>query len=177
MRKLKLSELGRASIEDYQEAEKLSVTIVLDNIRSAHNVGSIFRTADAMAIRNIVLCGITAKPPHKEISKTAIGATKSVDWHYEEDIMSLVSEAKTNGSLIIGVEQTDQSIPLHQYEINSEQPLMIIVGNEVDGLTEGILPLLDLAIEVPQFGTKHSLNVAVCAGIVLWTIREAQLSQ
>lgn len=177
MRKLKLSELGRSSIEDYRLADKLPFTIVLDNIRSAHNVGSIFRTADAMAISNIVLCGITAKPPHKEINKTAIGATKSVEWSYESDIMKVISEAKENGKLIIGIEQTNHSRQLHEHDFDLKQPSVIILGNEVDGLSESILPILDVALEIPQFGTKHSLNVAVCAGLVMWTIRQSHLNQ
>lgn len=177
MRKLKLSELGRSSVEEYRASSKLPVTVILDSIRSAHNVGSIFRTSDAMAIQQLVLCGITAKPPHKEINKTAIGATNSVEWSYEEDIVQVVSKAKKEGQLIIGIEQTNKSVALQDYEFNSGQSLVIIVGNEVDGISEGILPLLDIALEVPQFGTKHSLNVAVCTGIILWTIRQAHLKQ
>ena len=173
MRKLKLEELGRPDLETFSKADKLPVTLVLDNIRSALNVGSIFRTADAMAIQQIVLCGITARPPHKEINKTAIGATESVQWTYEQDIVKAVAQAKQDGHHIVGIEQTNKSILLPDYQLPTDKHLMVIMGNEVNGISEEVLPLLDVAIEIPQYGTKHSLNVAVCAGIIMWSIRRS----
>lgn len=168
MRKLKLSELNRLSVEEFKGSPKLPITLVLDNIRSAHNVGSIFRTADGLAVNRIVLTGITAVPPHKEINKTAIGATESVEWSYVQSIRDIVSTLKEEGNTIIGIEQTDASVSLGQYQFPSTKELVIVMGNEVNGLSEELLPLLDLAIEIPQYGVKHSFNVAVCAGMVLW---------
>lgn len=169
MRKLKLNELARLSIEEYQASDKLPVVVVLDNIRSAMNVGSVFRTADAFAIEKIIICGISAVPPNREITKTAIGATESVVWEYIENIIEAVSLLKSTGYTIAGVEQTDQSIKLDEWNVNYEK-MAVIFGNEVDGISEEILNELDICIEVPQFGTKHSLNVSVCAGIVLWEL-------
>ncbi len=166
MRKLKLTELGRLSPEEYRKEKKFPVVVVLDNLRSAMNVGSFFRTADALAISKMYLCGITAKPPHKEITKTAIGATETVDWQHFEDITTLIGELKAEGYKIFGVEQTTKSISLELFEVS--EPLVLIFGNEVDGLSSSILNDLDGCIEIPQFGTKHSFNVAVCGGIVLW---------
>ena len=168
MRKLKLEELGRIQVEDYKTLPKTPVHIVLDNIRSALNVGSAFRTADAFLIEKIHLCGITARPPHREITKTAIGATRSVDWAYVESTRSCLEELKSKRSKLIGVEQTDQSIMLQDYDWNPIQSSVLIFGNEVNGLSEDILDLLDDCIEIPQYGTKHSLNVSVSLGIVLW---------
>lgn len=173
MRKLKLEELNRLGVREFKAAEKIPVVVVLDNIRSALNVGSIFRTSDAMAIQEVVLCGITAQPPHKEINKTAIGSTKSVTWSYQEDITASLNEFKQRGYKLIGVEQTDESISLADYQIATSQPTVLIMGNEVEGLSDACLSLLDLALELPQYGTKHSLNVAVCAGIVLWEFAQA----
>lgn len=167
MRKLKLEELGRISVEEFKSIDKHPVIVVLDNIRSAMNVGSIFRTADAFAIEKIIICGISAVPPNREISKTAIGATDSVDWEYISSIEDAVLGLKSNGYSIIGIEQTDNSIMLSKAPI-SNQKVAIIMGNEVDGISDEVLDKLDFCIEIPQFGTKHSLNVAVCAGIVLW---------
>lgn len=167
MKKLTLDELGRDSLASYKSKEKLPVIAVLDNIRSALNVGSVFRTADAFALEKILLCGITATPPNREITKTAIGATDSVDWVYDEDIISAIKNLKSQGYLIIGVEQTDQSISLNDFDVSSEK-IAVIFGNEVDGISDEALEMIDHCIEIPQFGTKHSLNVSVCAGIVLW---------
>lgn len=169
MRKLKLNELARLSIEEYQASDKLPVVVVLDNIRSAMNVGSVFRTADAFAIEKIIICGISAVPPNREITKTAIGATESVVWEYIENIIEAVSLLKSTGYTIAGVEQTDHSIKLDEWDVSYEK-MAVIFGNEVDGISEEILNELDICIEVPQFGTKHSLNVSVCAGIVLWEL-------
>ncbi len=168
MRKLKLTELGRLSPEEFERQEKTPVVVVLDNIRSAMNVGSFFRTADALAISKIYLCGITAQPPHKEITKTAIGATETVAWQHIEDIGALLLELKDQGYRIVGVEQTTESVPLNTFKVQGNTALLF--GNEVDGLSNSILPALDACVEIPQFGTKHSLNVSVCGGIVLWHV-------
>lgn len=168
MRKLKLTELGRDNVSQYKTKPKIPVVIVLDNIRSALNVGSVFRTSDAYLIEKIHLCGITAKPPHKEITKSAIGATESVVWFYEPDVQSCIEKLKSDGYLILGIEQTDQSSVLQDFKIDSNNKYAIVFGNEVNGISESILPLLDAAIELPQYGTKHSLNISVCAGVVIW---------
>jgi len=170
MRKLKLEELNRLSLSDYKESDKLPVVVVLDNLRSALNIGSIFRTVDGLGLASIVLCGISAQPPHKEINKTAIGATKSVDWTYKRDIVRAIEELKDNGYKVLGIEQTDMSTSLDNYKFKSEEKIAIVVGNEVEGLSSHVLPLIDAAIELPQYGTKHSFNVAVCTGMVLWEI-------
>lgn len=172
MRKLKLEELGRISLEEYQQQPKIPIIAVLDNIRSALNVGSIFRTADAFAIEKIVICGISATPPNREITKTAIGATESVDWEYTESIPDAISKLKSEGYTIIGIEQTDQSMMLHEFK-PSQRKLAVIFGNEVDGVSDEIIDDLDFCIEIPQHGTKHSLNVSVCAGIVLWELAKS----
>lgn len=166
MRKLKLKELGRVSIEDYQDVKKVSLVVVLDDIRSAHNVGSIFRTADAMAIERIVLCGITPQPPSREITKTAIGATESVTWSYYESISEALQTLKKEGYFILSIEQTDTSIELMEFN-RSHDKIAIILGNEVQGVGEEALSYSDQAIEIAQYGTKHSLNVSICGGIVM----------
>jgi tRNA G18 (ribose-2'-O)-methylase SpoU len=169
MKKLKLEELNRYSAEEFKAVPKAPVVVVLDNIRSALNIGSIFRTADAFALRGIHLCGISAQPPHREILKTAIGATETVDWHYFPKTTDSVQRLREEGYRIIGIEQTDASIPLQAFK-SDEHPMALVFGNEVGGLSDDILPLLDACIEIPQYGTKHSLNVAVCAGIVIWEL-------
>jgi len=170
MRKLTLNELGRQSLSDYKQAEKLGITVVLDNIRSAMNVGSIFRTMDGLGLERLILTGITARPPHKEINKTAIGATDSVDWEHIDSVEECVRHLKQEGYTILGIEQTDASIGLDTYEMSADPKIAVVMGNEVKGLSDSILPLLDKAIEIPQYGTKHSFNVAVCAGMVLWEL-------
>lgn len=170
MRKLKLKELGRKTTEEYKSADKLQVTVVLDNLRSAHNVGSVFRTADCLALERIILCGITAIPPSNDIRKTAIGATESVSWQQEKDIVTAVATLKEKGYKILGIEQTTESKELSEIDFRLYDKIAIILGNEVEGLNESILHLLDQAIEIKQFGTKHSLNVSVCAGMVLWEV-------
>jgi len=174
MRKLSLQELGRVDIETYKTLPKSPVVVILDNIRSAHNVGSFFRTCDAFLIQHIYLCGITAQPPHREITKTAIGATASVDWTYSEDITGVITDLKTQDFEIIGIEQTDSSIPLSEMLIDADKKYAIIFGNEVQGISESTLPIIDQAVEIPQYGTKHSLNVSVCGGIVLWDFVRAR---
>lgn len=169
MRKLKLEELDRVSIDEYKSAAKIPVVAVLDNIRSAMNVGSVFRTADAFAIEKIIICGISATPPNREITKTAIGATESVVWEYIENVSDAVAQLKNEGYIIAGIEQTDASVLLTDYTLNTEK-IAVVFGNEVDGVSDEIINELDVCIEIPQFGTKHSLNVSVCAGIVLWEL-------
>jgi len=173
MRKLKLEELERDNIAQYQDREKIKVSVVLDNIRSAMNVGSFFRTVDCFALSKIYLTGITAVPPHPEINKTAIGATLSVEWEYYKDVEELIKELKNEKTLVLGIEQTDKSIPLEEYTLDdANHSIVLVFGNEVEGLSESILPLLDDSIVIPQYGTKHSLNVAVCGGIVLHEFRQ-----
>lgn len=167
MRKLKLHELQRPDIDTYRGLEKHPLVVVADNIRSAMNIGAIFRTADAFAIEKIILCGISAVPPNREITKTAIGATESVDWYYENDIVKAITHLKDNGYQVIGIEQTNRSILLSDFSFQNGK-MAVVFGNEVDGISDTILHLLDACIEIPQFGTKHSLNVSVCAGIVMW---------
>lgn len=169
MKKLKLDELNRKTLEQFQEMEKHPIVVVLDNIRSGLNVGSVFRTCDAFAIQKVILTGITAKPPHKEINKTAIGATHSVEWEYSASIKEAILSLKKDSYHITAVEQTNQSIHLQEYELPNK-PLALVFGNEVEGVSNEILEDIDSAIEVPQFGTKHSLNISVCAGIVIWDV-------
>ena len=170
MRKLSMSELNRPSIEEFKARKKRSVVVVLDNIRSLHNVGSVFRTADAFNLEAIFLCGITATPPHREIHRTALGATESVNWEYYPTSQAAVRKLKKMGYQIIVIEQTDKSIPLSKFTIESGTQLALIFGNEITGVSEEVLDYADIAIEIPQFGTKHSLNVAVTAGIVIWEL-------
>lgn len=170
MRKLTMSELNRMSIEEFRLAEKNRVTIVLDNIRSQNNVGSVFRTADAFLAEEILLCGITATPPHREIHKTALGATESVKWRYHERTSDALLELRSRDYLVIAVEQTDQSVPLNEFIPPAGRKLALLFGNEVNGIDDKLLELTDLSVEIPQFGTKHSINISVSVGIVLWDI-------
>lgn len=170
MQKLSLDALGRLDIDDYKKAEKLPVCFVLDNIRSLNNVGSAFRTADAFRVEKIWLCGITGTPPHREIHKSALGATESVVWHQKKSIVELVQDLKKEGYKIVAVEQTDKSTSLEDYHPDKETKIALIFGNEVSGISDDILPLLDESIEIPQFGTKHSFNVSVSIGIIIWEI-------
>jgi tRNA G18 (ribose-2'-O)-methylase SpoU len=176
MKKLSMDELGRVTPEEFKRQGKNPIVLVLDNIRSMHNVGSAFRTCDAFNVEKLYLCGITATPPQKEISKTALGATESVDWEYAEDVVALAERLKTEGYAIILVEQTDNSVMLQDFNFAQYEKVALFVGNEVFGISDGLLPLCDAAVEIPQFGTKHSLNVAVATGITLWeAIRQFQL--
>jgi tRNA G18 (ribose-2'-O)-methylase SpoU len=168
MRKLKNEELGRISAEEYQQATKLPVVIVLDNVRSLNNVGSVFRTSDAFRVEKICLCGITGKPPHREIHKTALGATESVPWEYFETTQKAASMLKRKGYALIGIEQIDESIALHQFQPDLSVPVAFIFGNEIKGIDPEVLSYLDQCIEIPQFGTKHSFNISISVGIVLW---------
>lgn len=170
MKKLSMDELGRVSVPEFKSMEKLPVVIVLDNVRSLHNVGSAFRTSDAFRVSKIFLTGITGIPPHREIEKTALGATQSVDWEYVEQPASAVEKLRSEGYRIVLVEQTDSSIPLQEMEFNPDGRTCLVFGNEVNGVSEALLPLADQAVEIPQMGTKHSLNISVCIGIVVWEI-------
>jgi len=170
MRKLKNEELGRLDNAAFMEASKLPLVVILDNIRSMHNVGSTFRTADAFAIEKIYLCGITAKPPHREIHKTALGATDTVDWEYVEDTHALCEKLQNEGYKIAAVEQADQSISLEEYQVAPNDKLAVVFGNEVFGVEDKVVEKADFCLEIPQFGTKHSLNVSVSVGIVLWDL-------
>ena len=166
MRKLNMDELNRISKEDFETAEKLPIIIVLDNIRSLSNVGAFFRTADAFRIKELVLCGITACPPHREIHKTALGADETVRWRYFETTEAACKALKSEGYRIFAVEQVEGSMPLQDFEF--EPNTAYLLGNEVEGVSEEALPYCEGAIELPQEGTKHSINVSVCAGIVMW---------
>ena len=168
MRKLKLDELNRVSVTDFKTQDKLPVTVVLDNVRSMHNIGSIFRTSDGFAVEQIYLCGITAQPPHREIEKTALGATQSVNWTYFETPLLAVEQLKTEGYKIIAIEQAENSIMLNDFTPETDEKYALIFGNEVNGVSDEVMEQIDACIEIPQFGTKHSFNVVVSAGIVLW---------
>lgn len=172
MKKLKLEELGRISVGEYKEAQKLPLCIVLDNIRSLHNVGSAFRTADAFLVEKIFLTGITGTPPHREIQKTALGATESVPWEYVAQPADVVERLKTEGYTILVIEQTTASEMLHDFTPSEAENARyaLVFGNEVNGVSDDVIALADKAIEIPQSGTKHSLNVSVCLGIVVWEI-------
>ena len=168
MQKLSMDQLNRADVDSFKEQEKTPIAIVLDNVRSMHNVGSAFRTADGFAIDKIVLCGITATPPHREIEKTALGATQSVTWiHYQSNVEA-IQNLKTEGYKILAIEQAAGSTFLNQFKVDSEEKYALVFGNEVHGVDEAVMELVDGCIEIPQFGTKHSFNVSVTIGIVLW---------
>lgn len=167
-KKLKLEELGRIDVETFKEATKTPLIVVLDNVRSMHNVGAIFRTADAFLLEKIVLCGITPQPPHREIHKAALGATESVDWIYEENISTALQNLKAENFKIIGIEQTSNSEKITDFPINKDEKYALVLGNEVDGLSDQAFEFYDTFLEIPQLGTKHSLNVSVCGGIVMW---------
>lgn len=166
--KLKLDDLNRVDINTFKQQKKLPVTVVLDNVRSMHNIGSIFRTSDGFAVEHIVLCGITAQPPHREIEKTALGATQSISWTYFSTIKEALDKLQGNGYQIIAVEQAENSISLNQFQPQNEKNYALIFGNEVNGVSDEAMQMIDSCIEIPQFGTKHSFNIVVSAGIVLW---------
>lgn len=170
MRKLKNSELNRLSIDEFKTSEKTPFIVVLDNVRSLNNIGSIFRTSDALLIEAIYLCGFTATPPHKDIHKTALGATESVAWKYFETTAEAISELKENNYLVAAIEQAEDSISLVDFNIESNKKYAFVFGHEVKGVAQDIVSQSDCCIEIPQFGTKHSFNIAVSAGIVLWDL-------
>jgi len=170
MRKLLNHELNRLDQKEFKASDKIGVTLVLDNIRSQHNIGSVFRTADAFRIENILLCGITATPPNREMQKTALGATETVSWQYFEETIKAVEGLRLQGYAILAIEQTDDSIALEDFNPMKYGKIAFIFGNEIQGVDENIIGQADACIEIPQFGTKHSLNISVTAGIVLWQI-------
>lgn len=170
MRKLANSELQRLEIEEFKKATKTPLIVILDNVRSLNNIGSVFRTCDAFLIEKIFLCGITATPPNKEIHKTALGATESVDWEYVESTISVVERLKSEGIRVISVEQTEKSVMLNDFQPNSATKYAVIFGNEVKGVEQEVVSASDGVIEIPQYGTKHSLNISVSAGIVIWDL-------
>lgn len=170
MKKLSMDELHRVSTEEYKRQAKTPLVVVLDNVRSMYNVGSIFRTCDGFSVERLLLCGITARPPHKEIAKTALGATESVDWQYYPDVVEAVKAVKAQGYLVYAVEQVDTSIKLNDFQLPSGEKVAIVLGNEVFGVSDEVLPLCDGALEIPQSGTKHSFNVSIAGGIVIWEL-------
>jgi tRNA G18 (ribose-2'-O)-methylase SpoU len=168
MRKLKNEELNRLTVEEFKKTGKTPLVVILDNVRSLNNIGSVFRTADAFLIEKIFLCGITAQPPHNEIRKTALGATESVEWEYVENIIELVEELKKQNYTLVALEQVENSTLLNDFYPIKNQKYALVFGNEVKGVQQKVVDLCDLCIEIPQLGTKHSLNIAVSAGVVLW---------
>lgn len=168
MKKLAMDELNRLSVEEFKETQKNPFCIVLDDIRSMNNVGSVFRTADAFAAQKIYLCGITATPPHRDIEKTALGATESVDWEYAANAVELVTHLQTDGWIVMAVEQVEGSLKLNDFSPERGKKYAFVMGNEVFGVNEEIVKNADYCLEIPQFGTKHSLNIAVTTGIVAW---------
>ena len=170
MRKLKITELNRISIEEFKEADKLPLVVVMDDIRSLHNIGSVFRTADAFRIECIYLCGITATPPHPEMHKTALGAEFTVDWKYVNNAVETVDNLRSEGYVVYSVEQAEGSIMLDELVLDRSKKYAIVMGNEVKGVQQEVIDHSDGCIEIPQYGTKHSLNVSVTAGIVIWDL-------
>lgn len=170
MRKLANSELNRKSVEDFKKADKTPVIIILDDIRSLHNIGSVFRTADAFLIEKIYLCGITATPPHKEIHKTALGATDTVAWEYQKNVTDVITSLKEDGAEVWAIEQVDNAVFLNDFTPEADKKYALVFGNEVKGVSQEAIKLCDGTIEIPQLGTKHSLNISVSTGIVVWDI-------
>ena len=170
MRKLENSELNRKSIEDFKEAYKTPIIIILDDVRSLNNIGSVFRTADAFLVEKIYLCGITATPPNKEIHKTALGATDTVAWEYQSDILNVIQELQVNNVAVMAVEQVEDAVMLNDFQIKKDKKYAFIFGNEVYGVSQEAIKLCDGTVEIPQLGTKHSLNISVSAGIVIWDL-------
>ena len=170
MRKLKNNELDRLSVEDFKTSKKTPLIVVLDNIRSLNNIGSVFRTCDAFLIEKIYLCGITAKPPHKDIHKTALGSTESVAWEYAGDTLELIEKLKGQNIKTISIEQAENAIQLNDFIPEHDTTYAIVFGNEVKGVSQNVVSASDIVIEIPQYGTKHSLNISVSAGVVIWDL-------
>jgi len=170
MRKLKNSELDRLSIDDFKSAKKTPMIIVLDNIRSLNNIGSVFRTSDAFLVEKIYLCGITATPPHKDIHKTALGSTDTVAWEYIENTMDLIEKFKSENVTICAIEQAENATMLDDFKVETNKKYALVFGNEVKGVAQDVVSASDVVIEIPQFGTKHSLNISVSCGVVTWDI-------
>ena len=176
-KKLKLWELDRVSEEEFKTQKKFPISVILNDIRSLNNIGSFFRTADAFNVEKIYLCGITAIPPHRDIHKTALGATESVVWEHRESILDLVNELKSKNVLVASIEQTENTTFLQHINQLPNQPIALVFGNEVDGVDQDVIDASDYIIEIPQFGTKHSLNVSVCAGVVLWEFAKKMIAE
>jgi tRNA G18 (ribose-2'-O)-methylase SpoU len=170
MRKLENSELNRKSVDDFKEAKKTPIIIILDDVRSLNNIGSVFRTADAFLIEKIYLCGITATPPNKEINKTALGATETVIWEHAENVLEVIEKLKQDNVKVFAIEQVESATFLQNFEITANQKYALVFGNEVFGVSQKAVKSCDGCIEIPQLGTKHSLNISVSAGIVIWDI-------
>jgi tRNA G18 (ribose-2'-O)-methylase SpoU len=170
MRKLENKELERKSVEDFKEAEKTPLILVLNDIRSLHNIGAVFRTSDAFLIEKIYLCGITATPPNKEIHKTALGATETVNWEYQKDVLSVIEKLKKETVAVFAIEQVENAIFLQDFKTEKGKKYAVVFGNEVYGVSQKAIELCDGSIEIPQLGTKHSLNISVSAGIVVWDL-------
>lgn len=168
MKKLSLEDLNRIGVEEFKKLKKTPITLVLDNVRSMNNVGSAFRTADCFALEKIILCGITAQPPHRDIEKTALGATQSVEWEYFDQSVKAIEYLKKEGYTIIAIEQADKSIFLQNFSPLADQKFALIFGNEVHGVSNEAMQNIDYCLEIPQFGTKHSFNISVSIGIVVW---------
>lgn len=175
MRKLEVTELNRITTEEYKSAKKLPLVVVLDNVRSMYNVGSVFRTADAFRIEKICLCGITSTPPHPEIHKTALGAEMSVDWQSYPDAIQAVEELNKQGYYVFSIEQVEGSVKLPELKLEKDTKYAVVLGNEVKGVDQNVVDISDGCIEIPQYGTKHSLNVSVTAGIIMWTFLEKMI--
>lgn len=169
-RKLKNEELPRLSESEFKKVEKLPLIVILDNIRSLNNIGSVFRTADAFLIKKIYLCGITAQPPHKDIHKTALGATETVDWEYAENTLDVVQRLKSENVKVLAIEQAEKAVMLDTFTPKPSQKYAVVFGNEVKGVAQEVVDASDAVIEIPQYGTKHSLNIAVSAGVVVWDL-------
>lgn len=177
MRKLAMDELGRKSIQDFKSSEKIPIVVVLDNIRSMHNVGSVFRTCDAFLLEAVYLCGYTPQPPHRDIHKTALGATETVSWKYFPETLQAIASLKEDGYRVMAVEQAENSLALHESEKLTSSKIAVVMGNEVEGVATEVLKECDGCLEIPQLGMKHSLNVSVAAGIVLWELVRPWLSK
>ena len=172
MRKLKVTEMGRKSVEEFKDSHKMPLVVVLDHVRSLYNVGSVFRTSDAFLVKGICLCGITARPPHPEIHKTALGAEESVEWKYFERTQDAVLWLKKEGYIVLAIEQCEGSTMLQDFIPDRNKKYAVVLGNEVKGIQQEVVDMCDGCIEIPQFGTKHSMNVSVTAGIIIWSIAD-----
>ena len=170
MRKLKNNELNRITVDEFKKTAKTPLIVVLDNIRSLNNVGSVFRTSDAFLVEKIYLCGITATPPNKEIHKTALGATESIDWEYEEETLEVVKNLQEEGVKVLAIEQAENSTKLNEFTPKKDTKYAVVLGNEVKGVQQEVVNASDICIEIPQFGTKHSLNISVTTGVVIWDL-------
>lgn len=170
MRKLANSELDRKSIDEFKSSDKTPIIVVLDDVRSLHNIGAVFRTCDAFLVEKVFLCGITATPPNKEIHKTALGATETVVWEYVKDVLEVVQRLKEEGVRVQAIEQVENSVMLNEFQVEEKAKYALVFGNEVKGVSQGVVDASDGVIEIPQLGTKHSLNISVSAGIVIWDL-------